>query len=254
MMPLMTQPQDSRPRPEETEILIFTPTPNEHRGVKRRVAEGRFKNFTATVVESGPGKINAAFKIAAEVLPRLARGRKPAVIIGAGTSGSLDRRLASGDLIASSSALISDWKMEDDDSQQHGVYSQFVYRPLEPGAAEEMAITCPDPRVDRLLVRLEGEGFKRGRLLTSDTFVSGLNRKLTMGQNFGCLACDMESGAFAFAAQHLLGGLPWFNLRVVADTLDDNLADYFNKEVDMVEILASRTLQALEVWDGLMDA
>jgi len=63
----------------------------------------------------------------------------------------------------------------------------------------------------------------------------------------------MESGVFAYAAQNLLGNRPWLNLRVVADTLDETLADYFTKEADMTEILGAKTRQALEVLDKLLE-
>ena len=234
------------------EVIVFTPTPNEFAAVKRQVEAGVYHNFTPRVVESGPGKINATFKMAAEVLPLTASGKRPAFVLGSGTSGSLSLELTAGDLIASSACLISDWRMEDDDCRHSGVYGQFVYHPVTTEKAEEMTITCNDPIVEKLMVRLTGKGFTRGRMLTSDTFVAGRNNKLSLGRDFDCLTCDMESGAFAFTAQHLLGGIPWFNLRVVADTLDESLHDYFNKEIDMVEILGTKTAQALTALDELM--
>ncbi len=235
---------------EKREVLIFTPTPNEYEGVKKHL--GDYKNFKARVVESGPGKINAAFKMTAEVRPLLTGGRRPLCLVGAGTSGSLNLGMSAGDIIISASCLISDWRMEDDSGRQHGPYGQFTYRPLSPQTVDDMLIDCPDPLVRKLADDLTGRGYKKGRLMTSDTFVAGRANKLAQGREFGCLACDMESGAFAFTAQNLLGGIPWFNLRVVADTLDENLSDYFNKEIDMVEILGQKTAEALTALDGLI--
>jgi nucleoside phosphorylase len=97
-------------------------------------------------------------------------------------------------------------------------------------------------------------GFRRGRLITSNVFVAGLNNKLAKGRSFQALGCDMESGVFAYVAKNILGGRPWFNLRVVADTLDETLSDYFTKEADMTEILGAKTRQALEVLDELLEA
>ena len=233
------------------EVLIFSPTPNEYQAVKEHVGRTAFKNFSAAVVESGPGKINATFKMAAEITPRLAAGRKPAFVLGAGTSGSLDASLASGEVIASNSVVISDWRMEDGRNCHFGCYGQFVYREMDGRLPDEMAVECADPTVEKLMTLLAGAGFKRGRLATADTFVAGLDNKLSHGRTFGALACDMESGAFAYTAERLLG-LPWFNLRVVADTLDETLADYFEKEVDMVSVLGEKTARALTILDGLM--
>lgn len=252
MMHLMTARGDSPMSNTDREVQVFTPTPNEFAAVRRHVAESSFKNFAVKVLESGPGKINAAFRMAAEITPRLAVGRRPAFVVGAGTSGSLSLELASGDLVASSSVVISDWRMEDDSDRRHGVYGLFTYHSLEPQVADEIALNCPDPTVTKLMDQLGRSGFKRGRMMTSDTFVAGQANKLNLGRDFKCVACDMESGAFAYAAQHLLGGLPWFNLRVVADTLDETLHDYFNKEIDMVEVLGTRTVQALTALDDLL--
>ncbi|MDR2947184.1 MAG: hypothetical protein LBV79_10630 [Candidatus Adiutrix sp.] len=233
------------------EILVFTPTPNEYRAGKEHVERAAFVHFTASVVESGPGKINAAFAMTAEVLPRIAAGRKPMLVMGSGTSGSLNASLAAGDMIASNSAVISDWLMDDGKSRQFGPYGQFVYRGMDDRLADEMALECADPAVEKLLAALPAVGFKRGRLCTADTFVAGLDNKLGQGRAFGALACDMESGAFAFTAGKLLR-LPWLNLRVVADTLNETLSDYFEKEGDMVDILGAKTARALTILDGLL--
>lgn len=235
------------------EVLVFTPTPNEYKGVSRYLGQSVFKNFTTTVVECGPGKINATFKLSAEIMPRLNRGHKPAFVVGSGTSGSLSLGLREGEVIASSSVTISDWKMEDGRDLHFSPYGRFNYKPIAPAVAEEIALTCHDLTVKKLMDELGAQGFKVGRMMSSDTFVAGMDNKLNSGRKFNCLACDMESGAFAFTAQHLLGGIPWFNVRVVADTLDESLADYFNKEVDMVEILGKKTADALTALDKLLD-
>ncbi len=233
------------------DVVVFNPTPNEYEAVKRHVAAAAFDNINPHVVESGMGKINAAFQMAAEVLPRLAGGRKPALLIGAGTSGSLSAKLASGDLIVSNSAIVGDWRLEDDSVRHAAAYGDINFRAVEPSLVEEMAITCDDPLVKTLMDRL-GDGFKRGRMLTSDTFVSGVNHKLRLGRDFAALACDMESAAFAYTASKRLGGLPWLNLRIVADTIDESLHDYVNMEINMVEILGDKTVEVLKTLDGLL--
>ncbi len=233
------------------DIIIFNPTPNEHEAVKKRVEAHSFKNVQPLIFESGMGKINAAFALAEAVAPRLAAGRHPLLVIGAGTSGSLSRSLASGDLIVSNSAIICDWRMEDEAARRCAPYGDINFRELSPELAEEMAITCEASPVTALLEKL-GPDFKRGRILTSDTFVSGAAHKLRLGRDFSCLACDMESGAFAYGAQKRLGGLPWLNIRIVADTIDESLNDYVNMELDMVEILGRKTVELLKVLDDLL--
>ncbi|MCL2029186.1 MAG: hypothetical protein FWG97_02070 [Deltaproteobacteria bacterium] len=231
------------------EILILTPTPREFAAVSRHLTGG-FKKFRARIVSSGPGAINAAFRTAEAVLGRAGGGAD--FIIGAGTCGSLSRELAGGEMIASNEAVIADWLMEDDSGRYYGPYDRFEYRPLSNDTAEELSIRCSDPLVAALMDRLELAGFRRGRLMTSNVFVAGLENKLAKGRSFKALGCDMESGVFAYAARNLLGGRPWFNLRVVADTLDETLADYFTKEADMTEILGAKTKEALDIFDELL--
>jgi hypothetical protein len=59
----------------------------------------------------------------------------------------------------------------------------------------------------------------------------------------------MESGVFGYLAGRQLG-VPWFNVRVVADTLDEALGDYFAMERDMTDILGRQVVEALVRLDG----
>lgn len=233
------------------EVLIFTPTSLEHEAVKRHVSQTRPANFRPVVVECGPGKINAAFTAAANVLPRLGQGRRPLLLIGAGTCGSLSVSLYEGEVIASADTIISDWKMEEGELSRYAGYGKLDFQNLEPQILEDLAITCRDNGVMKLLASLESKNFHLGRLLTSDTFVAGLKRKKELGLTFSCLACDMESGAFAYTAQKLLGGLPWLNFRVVADTLDEGFHDYVQKEINVVEVLGAKVAEALMLFDEI---
>ena len=229
------------------DILVLTPTPQEFAGVSRRLGEAEFRHLRVRVVESGPGAVNAAFKTAEAAL---AGRRPPDFLVGAGTCGSLSRALAGGEMIVSAEAVIADWLMEDDDRRAYAPYGLFNYQPLSAAAVEAMTIRCADPLVAELLKVLEGRGFRSGRMMTSGVFVAGLRNKLAKGRDFQALGCDMESGVFAYAAQRLLGR-PWFNLRVVADTLDDTLDDYFTKEADMTDILGVHAVLALSALDEL---
>jgi hypothetical protein len=62
----------------------------------------------------------------------------------------------------------------------------------------------------------------------------------------------MESGVLAYLADKILKNVSWFNFRVVADTLDDALNDYFVMEKNMTEILGTKVLEALELFDELL--
>ena len=61
----------------------------------------------------------------------------------------------------------------------------------------------------------------------------------------------MESGAFAYVAENKFN-LPWFNLRIVADSLNENFENYQLMEAEMSELLAGRLLVALETLDEMV--
>ncbi|MGL4209194.1 MAG: hypothetical protein ACRCTY_07380 [Candidatus Adiutrix sp.] len=231
-------------------VLIFNPTPNEYKAVSESLKGASFNNFTAQVIESGPGKINAAFQVGSWGIKLANRGEKIICLVGAGTSGSLTTALKAGDVIASATTIISDWKMDDDHGRRYALYGKFCYNDLTKSVVDEMTCDCPHPTVAKLLMVLNKNGFALGKMLTSDTFVAGRENKLAHGRDFEAVACDMESGAFAYGASLL--GLSWFNLRVVADTLDDTLDDYFDIEVDMANILGAKTLLALRSLDEIL--
>ena len=232
------------------EIVVMTPTPNEYRSVSRHAGLASLKHLLVTVVECGPGKINAAFAAAREILPKIAAGGPGIILVGAGTSGSLSLDLSGGDIVVSNSAVISYWRMEDGETVAVSPYGWFDYRVPDPAHVERMAMECADPLIEEFLGGLGPLGFKRGRMLTSDAFISGKDHKLAMGSRYGCLACDMESGVFAYLAGRRLG-IPWLNVRVVADTLDEALAEYFAMERDMTDILGRQLVAALGRLDEL---
>ncbi|MDL2226261.1 hypothetical protein LJB86_01190 [Deltaproteobacteria bacterium OttesenSCG-928-M10] len=235
---------------KKPEILIFTPTHEEYRALADGLMGADFDNFTIRVLETGPGMVNTAAAVAAKTGPLLAGRDKILMIVGAGTCGSLSMKLKAGDAVASSSAIITDWVMENDYSRTYGRYGQPAYKALTCDWAREMRLKCPSPQVHELVDRLAAKGFQRGRLLTSDAFVTGLTGKLERGRLFGALGADMESGALAHTAEYHLGGLSWFNLRVVADTLDDSRRAG-EAPPDIMETLPLKLLVALSTLDKI---
>ena len=237
---------------DKSEIILLTPTPGERLGVSERLEGKVFSKLYPTVVESGPGKINAAMTLARELASRRERGSPPAFAAGVGTCGSLNKSLRGGEMVASLDCVISDWRHEDGKENLTGPYGTFDYGRLSPDRLEGMAIRCGNPVLLELMDILGKNGFRIGRVLTSDAFVVGKEHKLSLGEAFGALVCDMESGAFALAARKL-GDVPWLNIRIVADTLDESLEDYFKVETTMADILGSKTLEILEILNGLLE-
>lgn len=234
----------------KAEVFIFTPTHEEYRLLADNLSDEAFDNFIVRVIETGSGLINTAAKAAAFLEPYRAAREKP-LIMGAGICGSLNLKLRAGDAVCSTEAILGDWAMETDHARTYGLYGEASYKALIGSTAEEMSLSSRSPQVQELLKRLAVKGFLPGRLFSSDTFITGLTAKLERGRRFGCLGADMESGALALVAEGL--GLPWLNLRVVADTLDQELKSADDPERDVRAILPLKALVLLSTF-GQMPA
>lgn len=232
-------------------VFVMTPTPAERDGVERHLADASFARLNVSVTESGAGKINAALSLAAVLAQHFQDGGPAPLVLGCGTSGSLSLSVRSGDIVCSLDSVIGDWRHDDGKEQTVGAYGAFAYGPPEVARVEGMAIRCSSPMLVTAQERLTSCGFLPGRVLTTDSFIAGREHKLSLGMTYRALVCDMESGAFAWTARKL-GDLPWMNLRMVADTLDETLSDYFDKEKDATDVLGARTLEALKVLDEIL--
>jgi nucleoside phosphorylase len=230
----------------------MAPTPLERAGLERHVSGLIFKRLDVSIRESGAGKINAALSLAAAITALPKGGGPGPIVMGAGTSGSLSLHVHAGEVIFSLDSVIADWRHDDGKEQQVGAYGAFDYGPPDPERVEGMSIRSSSPVLAALQGELSGRGFTPGRVLTSDSFIASREYKLSLGGTYGALVCDMESGAFAWTARRL-GGLDWLNLRVAADTLDETLSDYFEKEKDVTEALGDRAAEALKALDGILE-
>ncbi|MDR2611540.1 MAG: hypothetical protein LBG06_01395, partial [Deltaproteobacteria bacterium] len=198
------------PGGSKSAVLVLTPTPAEHEGVLRHLAGIPFRRMEPLVIESGPGKINAALALASALAGAACRGGPPAFVAGVGTSGSLSLELEAGDTVLSLDSVIGDWRHEDGREALVGPYGVFDYGPPTPERVEAMAVRSESPALAALQRELRGRGYRAGRVLTTDAFMASREHKLALGRTFRALVCDMESGAFAWTARRL-GDLPWFN-------------------------------------------
>ena len=232
-------------------ILIINPTPYEYKATCRHLAGKEFQNIQPIVRECGPGKINAAFSLTLHWHELKQQGQTPRLIIGAGTSGALDYGLKTGDIIFSATSVISDYGMATERGFQNSATGALKFIEPQNFKPEDIAIACQDPLIHKLAAHMEVKHCKPGAMLTSDTFVTGKDNRLALGERYKCLACDMESGAFAYVAENKLK-TPWCNLRIVADTLNEDFEHYKLMEVDMTELLGGRLMVALQALDELI--
>ena len=232
-------------------ILIINPTPHEYKATCRHLAGKEFENIHPVARECGPGKINAAFSLTLHWHELKQQGETPRLIIGAGTSGALDYGLKTGDIIFSATSIISDYGMLTERGFHNSATGALKFIEPQNFKPENIAIACRDPLIQTLAAHMEAKHCKPGAMLTSDTFVTGKDNRLNLGTRYQCLACDMESGAFAYVAENKLN-TPWFNLRIVADTLNEDFEHYKLMEVEMTELLGGRLMVALQALDDLL--
>ena len=232
-------------------ILIINPTPHEYKATCRHLSGKKSDRIKPVVRECGPGKINAAFSLTLGLHELKQQGAAPRVVIGAGTSGALDYGLKTGDIIFSTTSVISDYQMLTEHGVQNSAYGLLKFIEPQNFKPADIAIVCQDPLMATLAAHMENKHCKLGAMLTSDTFVTGKENRLKLGERFDCLACDMESGAFAYVAEDKLE-VPWFNLRIVADTLNEDFDHYKLMEVEMTELLGGRLMVALQALDEML--
>lgn len=232
-------------------ILIINPTPHEYKATCRHLAGKEFENIHPVVRECGPGKINAAFSLTLHWHELAQQGETPRLVIGAGTSGALDYGLKTGDIIFSATSIISDYGMLTEHGFHNSATGALTFIEPRNFKPENIAIACRDPLIQDLAAHMEAKHCKPGAMLTSDTFVTGKDNRLNLGARYQCLACDMESGAFAYVAENKLK-TPWFNMRIVADTLNEDFEHYKLMEVEMTELLGGRLMVALQALDEMM--
>lgn len=232
-------------------ILVINPTPHEYGATLRHLKGKEFKRIRPVIHECGPGKINAAFALTAAWQELKRQGETPLLVIGAGTAGALAYGVKTGDVIFSATSIFSDYRMLTERGSHNSPYGELNFIEPDDFRPEDIAIVCRDPLISELGAMMEKNHCQSGAMLTSDTFITGKGNRLDSGEYFGCLACDMESGAFAYVADSKFN-MPWFNLRIVADSLDEDFECYVLMEEEMTELLAGRLMLALKVLDEML--
>lgn len=233
----------------KAKVLIFVPFHEQYRAAAAELEGADFKGFSVSLIETGPGLIQSAAKAGAMLEPYREARDKPLLVIGLGGCASLNLKLRAGDFICSTSVVPGDWLMESDQARTYGPYGQPSYKVLGGGSADELAVNSRGPFSHELAKKLGGKGFLSGRLLSSDTYPAGFNARLERGRRFDCLASDMESAALALAAEKL--GLDWINIRMVSETIDEDLKAAEDPVRDVGDLLPLKMMVVLATIEAL---
>ncbi len=156
---------------------------------------GQWEGQNIVLIRSGVGKQRAA-NASLQVIDRF----QPKALISIGYAGAVQAGLNAGDLIIADSII--EEKAEGD--------GKFLPDPHWLGRAQD--VPCP-------------EGCQKvvGGLLTVNTVIHGSVAKRQLGKGYNVQAVEMETSAIAGVAAKK--GLPLLSVRVISDSIDQELLD-----------------------------
>lgn len=167
-------------------------------------AEKDGEKLTVIAIESGIGKVSAAFAASALILERGAD-----IIMNAGLSGAVSG-LRRGDIVAGESFIECDFDL-----------SAIGYELGQKPSGEESLHTGDEA----LLEQAKALGLKTGRFGTGDLFLTDKEKKNLFKEKFGICAFDMETAAIAAVCSKC--SIPFFSVRKISDDADDcSAAEY----------------------------
>ncbi len=181
--------------------------------------QGSIGGTEVVVVNCGDGKVNAA--VCAQTLI-LRYGVTH--IINTGSAGSLEGSINVGDIVISTDVVHHDYDLTPL-GYARGQVAIFDDAPFEADADFRAALfavaqkTAPEVHI------------YEGRIASGDQFVSSLERRNRIAQDFGALCCEMEGAAVAQTC--VLSRVPFVIVRAVSDNADgSSRIDYRTFEAD----------------------
>ena len=175
--------------------------------------EGRLGGRNVVIVKCGMGKVNAG--ICANTLIHDFGCEK---IINTGVAGSLDGRIAIGDIVVSTDAVQHDFNatylgFDRGEIPYTGRFAFAADEALCAAAVQAVKESAPDVQV------------WEGRVCSGDQFISEAAQKNAIVQNFGGMCCEMEGGAIAQVCY--LNQTPFVVIRAISDNPNETeLVDY----------------------------
>ncbi|MBP5303613.1 MAG: 5'-methylthioadenosine/adenosylhomocysteine nucleosidase [Clostridia bacterium] len=177
--------------------------------------EGKLGNVQVVITQCGVGKVNAAM-----VTQILVDEFAVSHVINTGVAGGLDRSLKVGDIVVASGAMQHDFDtsaigdapgfIEGPDNQQPTVfYPCAELKEWFLKAADEKKVSCVE-----------------GLIATGDIFVSAVELKDIVHDQFGAIAAEMEGGAMAQVATAI--AVPFLVVRSISDLADGSAPESFD--------------------------
>lgn len=181
------------------------------------------------VATCGIGKVNAA--VCAQCMIFM---YQPEVIINTGVAGSLSNELNIGDIALGCCSIQTDM-----DTSPVGDPLGLI------SGINLIELPCDKDTVAKLEAAAKSLGiqYQIGKISTGDQFVNSAERKAFLQETFGCIACEMESGAMAHVC--LLNGVKFAVIRSISDKADNSShMDYS----EFVKIAADNSIRMVKAF------
>lgn len=178
-----------------------------------RFVSGKLSGVDAVVVKCGAGKVNAAM-CAATMLLRYA----PKLIISTGVAGGIGKGVKIGNLVVAAHSVQYDYDTTATGEPKAGVV-----------VCDEMMTELPASAAHNTVLTQYAKdiynGVHIGVIATGDRFVADPAFCAQLREEFGAIACEMETGAIAHVCA--ANKTPFCGLRAISDNAnEDGDADF----------------------------
>lgn len=171
--------------------------------------KGKINGKEIVAVECGIGKVNAA--ICTQIMIDLFN---PSVIINSGIAGSLSNEVGIGDIVIAKDVVQHDMDGTATGDPPGEIWFNDEKRidiPTDGTVIKNLEIACKDLKDTKTVI---------GRIATGDVFVAAKERRHSIHNTFGAMACEMEGGAIGQVCYR--NGIPFGIIRCISDDIDEN--------------------------------
>ena len=178
---------------------------------------GKIGKEDVVAAECGVGKVNAA--ISTRMMIDIFKVKR---VINSGVAGALSKEVSVGDIVIATSAVQHDY-----DTTALGEPRGMITLSEGKGIINFPADEELSHKLYEASKLLPDTKVFRGIVATGDEFVHAPERRLSIGEQFSALACEMEGGAIAHVCYR--ARVPFAILRSVSDDLSNNTSMSFDE-------------------------
>ena len=179
-----------------------------------KIATGKLNNIDCAIALCGVGKVNAAI-----CTQTLIMKYRPDFILNVGVAGGIDEKIKIGDAVVADGAIQHDFDISAFPNRKKGEISGI----------DCVKMNCSAWIVDKLIAcGKDISEFKihKGIILTGDQFINSKEKLISLKNQFGGLACEMEAGSIAQTC--ILNKVDFALTRTISDGANENSLLDFN--------------------------